>query len=113
MAASTEAFLDAWPQATHVREFTDNTCAEWAAHTGTPHSGRMQEVMARRVAELVVRGVHTRVARVATKENAWADMLSRPGGEAQFLAQAAQLQISVRRVAAAEWWRAPTGGGDE
>ena len=113
MAASTEAFLDVWPQATHVREFTDNTCAEWAAHTGTPHSGRMQEVMARRVAELVVRGVHTRVARVATKENAWADMLSRPGGEAQFLAQAAQLQISVRRVAAAEWWRAPTGGGDE
>ena len=108
MAASTEAFLDVWPQATHVREFTDNTCAEWSAHSGTPRSEKMQEVMARRVAELVLRKVHTQVARVATTENVWADLLSRPGGEAQFLAQAARLKITVRRVAAAGWWRALT-----
>ena len=109
MAVSTEAFLDAWPQATHVREFTDNTCAEWAAHSGAPRAGQLQEVMARRVAELVVRGVHTRVARVATKENVWADLLSRPGGEEQFLAQVKQLGLPVRRVEAAGWWRAATG----
>ena len=102
-----------WPEATHVREFTDNTCAEWAAHTGTPSSGRMQDVMARRVAELFAREVQTRVARVATKENLWADWLSRAGGEAMFLAQAARWGLEVVRVAPAPWWRMelahPTG----
>ena len=109
MAVSTEAFLEVWPRATHVREFTDNTCAEGAAHSGAPRSGQLQEVMARRVAELVLKRVHTRVARVATKENVWADLLSRRGGEEQFLAQAGQMGLTLQRVAAAGWWRAETG----
>ena len=113
MAASTEAFLEVWPEATHVREFTDNTCAEWAAHTGTPDTKRMQDVVARRVAEFFAKGVYTRVARIATKENLWADWLSRAGGEAMFLAQAARWNLEVVRVAPASWWRMelaqPTG----
>ena len=88
-----------------MREFTDNTCAEWAAHGLSPRTAAMQRVMARRVAALVERSVYTDVARVATKENRWADWLSREGGEALFLRQAAQMGIEVERVAAAGWWR--------
>ena len=105
LAASTEAFVERWPQVSHVREFTDNTCAEWAAHGLSPRTAGMQRVMARRVAALVERSVYTDVARVATKENRWADWLSREGGEALFLRQAAQMGIEVERVAAASWWR--------
>ena len=105
MAASTEAFLEVWEHATHVREFTDNTCAEWAAHTGTPRVEVLQEIMTRRVAGLVARDVHSTVARVATKENLWADWLSRAGGEARFLAQAAAMGLSTEKVPAAAWWR--------
>ena len=112
MAASTEAFIEVWSDTTHVCEFTDNTCAEWAAHNATPRTKGMQDVMARRVAGLMARGVHTRVARVATTENVWADWLSRAGGEAKFLAQAAAMGIEVEKIAAAEWWRAEMQKGE-
>ena len=105
MAASTEAFIELWEEVTHVREFTDNTCAEWAAHSAAPRTSDMQGVLARRVAGLMERDVFTRVARVATKENVWADWLSRAGGEARFLAHAASLGLEVTRVDAAVWWR--------
>ena len=62
--------------------------------------------MARRVAGLLARGVYTCVARVATGENVWADWLSRAGGEAKFLKQAAAMGIATEKVAAAPWWRA-------
>ena len=106
MAASTEAFIERWRDATHVREFTDNTCAEWAAHSATPRTEGMQDTMARRVAGLMARGVYTCVARVATKENVWADWLSREGGEAKFLRQAAEMGVETEKIAAAPWWRA-------
>ena len=105
LAASTKAFVGEWPHVSHVREFTDNTCTEWAAHGLTPRTAAMQRVMARRVATLVERSVYTHVARVATGENVWADWLLREGGEALFLRQTAQMGLEVERVAAAEWWR--------
>ena len=113
MAASTEAFVERLGDVTHVREFTDNTCAEWAAHGMTPKVERMQEVMTHRAAALLENEVYTCVARVATHENVWADWLSRADGEAKFLAHAAALGLEVERVPAAEWWRAALGGEGE
>ena len=110
MAASTEAFIERLDGVTHVREFTDNTCAEWAAHGMTPKVEGMQEVMTQRAAALLVNEVYTCVARVATHENVWADWLSRADGEAKFIANAAALGLEVERVPAAEWWRAALRG---
>ena len=106
MVASTEAFIRRRRDVTHVREFTDNTCAEWAAHGMAPRGEAMQEVMTHRAAALLERDVYTCVARVATGENVWADWLSREGGEARFLLQAAAMGLEVERLPAAEWWRA-------
>ena len=55
MVASTEAFLRRRSDVTHVREFTDNTCAEWAAHGMAPRGAAMQEVMTHRAAALLER----------------------------------------------------------
>ena len=103
-------------QARYALEFTDNTVAEGAARRTTPSSAPLQQLVARRVEWLRGRGAFSAVARVGTKENLWADLLSRKGGEAVFLAQARGLGLEPVRLLVAEEWRETAallrGGGD-
>ena len=103
MAASLGTFLPIMG-CTHVVEFTDNTAAEGAARRLSPSTAPMQRLVARRVELLRARGAFSAPARVGTHENRWADLLSRAGGEAEFLADVAALELeAVRCDVPAEW----------
>ena len=106
MAASTESMLARVLSATHVREFTDNTTAEWAAHRMAPRVAPLQRLMERRAQGLRTRGAYTCVSRIGTKENVWADLLSRAGGEAVFLAMVRELGMEAEKLQTeGEWMR--------
>lgn len=90
---------------THFAEFTDNTAAEGAARRLSPTTAPMQRLVERRVEFLRKRGVFSAVARVATGENKWADLLSREGGEAEFLRQVKALGLRAQRCDVPAEWR--------
>ena len=104
MAASTESMLVRVPSATHVREFTDNTTAEWAAHRMAPKVAPLQCIMERRAHGLRQYGAYTWVSRIGTKENVWADLLSRAGGEPLFLAMVQELGLEAEWLPTGEGW---------
>ena len=45
------------------------------------------------------------MARVGTRENIWADLISREGGLSQFKQQVASLGLTARRLSVADEWR--------
>ena len=90
---------------THLAEFTDNTAAEGAARRLSPRTAPMQRLVERRVEFLRGKGVFSAVARVATAENLWADLLSRPGGETEFLRQVQALGMRAERCSVPAEWR--------
>jgi hypothetical protein len=90
---------------THYAEFTDNSAAEGAARRLSPTTAPMQRLVERRVEFLRARGAFSAVARVATGENKWADLLSRQGGEKEFLRQVAALGLRARRCVVPSEWR--------
>lgn len=104
MAAAMGTFLPLMG-CTHYAEFTDNTAAEGAARRLSPTTAPMQRLVARRVELLRERGAFSAVARVATGENRWADLLSRKGGEEEFLCEVAALGLTARRCAVPAEWR--------
>lgn len=70
-------FSRARPSATHLLEFTDNSGAEWSMRRETPSAALMQRVADRRAAFLHEHHLFSRVHRVSSSANRWADMLSR------------------------------------
>jgi hypothetical protein len=93
---------------THFAEFTDNTAAEGAARRLSPSTAPMQRLVERRVEFLRGRGAFSAVARVATGENKWADLLSREDGEAEFLRQVEALGLRAQRCWVPPEWRDTT-----
>ena len=88
----------------YMAEFTDNTAAEGAARRLSPRTAPMQRLVERRVDLLRAKGAFSAVARVATDENKWADLLSRTDGLAEFLRQVGTLGLeAVPCVVPAEW----------
>lgn len=104
MAASLGTFLPI-TKVRYVAEFTDNTAAEGAARRLSPRTAPMQRLVERRVELLRSKGAFSAVARVATGENKWADLLSRAGGEADFLQQVAALGLDAVRCSVPAEWR--------
>ena len=104
MAASLGTFLPR-TGARYVAEFTDNTAAEGAARRLSPRTAPMQRLVERRVELLRSAGAFSAVARVATLENKWADLLSRSGGEAAFLEQVQALGLEAERCSVPAEWR--------
>ena len=107
MAASLGTFLPRMG-VKYMAEFTDNTAAEGAARRQSPRTAHMQQLIERRIALLRERGAFSAVARVATEENKWADLLSRPHGEAEFRRQAVALGLTVERCSVPPEWRDTT-----
>ena len=70
-------FADLVPSASHLLEFSDNSGTEWSMRRETPSAMYMQAISARRSAFLQQRGLFSRVCRVASSDNRWADWLSR------------------------------------
>ena len=69
-------------------------------------ASRLQRLMERRAQGLRTRGAYTCVSRIGTKENVWADFLSRAGGEAVFLAMVRELGMEAEKLQAeGEWMR--------
>ena len=104
MAASLGTFLPI-TKVRYVAEFTDNTAAEGAARRLSPRTAPMQRLVERRVELLRSKGAFSAVARVATGENKVADLLSRAGGEADFLQQVAALGLDAVRCSVPAEWR--------
>ena len=90
-------FVDVAPGVSHLLEFSDNTGAEWSMRRETPSTIGMQAVAQRRSSFLQERGLFSRVARVASSDNNWADWLSRQGIERVY-AEAAMLGLHVVRL---------------
>ena len=97
-------FLEA-TAARYAVEFTDNTVAEGAARRLAPSSAQLQKLVERRVGLLRGRDSFTEMARVGTHENIWADLLSRKGGQGEFLRQVSFLGLTARRLEVAAAWR--------
>ena len=91
-----------------VAEFTDNTAAEGAARRLSPRTAAMQRLVERRVDLLRSCGAFSAVARVATGENKWADLLSRAGGLAEFLSQVEALGLTAVPCSVPAEWRDTT-----
>lgn len=89
-----QIFLPIAPSVSHLLEFTDNTGAEGSMRRETPHALLMQRVADRRSAFLASHGLFSRVCRVDSASNAWADHLSRQR-RSIVLAEAAALGLSV------------------
>ena len=107
-SAALAAFLEA-TAASYAIEFTDNTVAEGAARRAAPASPPLQRLVERRVELLRSKEAFTELARVGTHENLWADLISREGGLAVFLAQVAGLGLTARRLAVDAAWRDTSG----
>ena len=107
LLATTAALVTFQPEldARYVVEFTDNTAAEGAAQRLSPTTAQMQQLVQRRVAFLRECGAFSSMARVGTRQNKWADLLSRSGGEAEFLRQVAALGLTARRCSVPAAWR--------
>lgn len=90
-------FADVAPGVSHLLEFSDNTGAEWSMRRETPSTIGMQAVAQRRSSFLQERGLFSRVARVASSDNKWADWLSRQRIERVY-AEAAMLGLQVVRL---------------
>ena len=103
-SAALATFLEA-TAATYAVEFTDNTVAEGAARRSAPSAPQLQRLVERRVAMLRERRRFTETARVGTRENIWADLISREGGLSQFKQQVASLGLTARRLSVADEWR--------
>ena len=91
--------------ARYAVEFTDNTVAQGAARRLAPSAHLLQVLVARRVQWLRASGVFSAIARVGTKENLWADLISRRGGEAVFLEQVWALGMEPVKVELEGLWR--------
>jgi hypothetical protein len=72
-----QIFLGVAPSVTHLLEFSDNSGTEWSMRRETPSARLMQLVAARRSSFLRQRGLYSRVCRVTSGDNKWADWLSR------------------------------------
>ena len=90
-------FVDVAPGVSHLLEFSDNTGAEWSMRRETPSTIGMQTVAQRRSAFLREHGLFSRVARVASSDNKWADWLSRQGIDRVY-SEAAMLGLRVVRL---------------
>ena len=104
MAAALASLVPA-TGARYAVEFTDNTVAQGAARRLAPSAHLLQMLVARRVQWLRENGVFSAVARVGTKENLWADLISRRGGEAVFLEQVWALGMEPVKVEVDGRWR--------
>jgi hypothetical protein len=91
---ATAIFADVAPRVTHLLEFSDNSGTEWSMRRETPSARLMQIVAARRSQFLRQRGLFSRVCRVASADNSWADCLSRQKRE-RVLREAAALGLRV------------------
>ena len=107
MAVSLGTFLPVMGSK-YMAEFTDNTAAEGAARRLSPRTAPMQRLVERRVELLRARGAFSAVARVATDENKWADLLSRADGLAEFLRQVEALGLVADRCPVPAEWRDTT-----
>ena len=107
--SATLAAVMAATGATYVMEFTDNTAAEGAARRTAPSAVQLQQLVQRRVALLRSRGAYSRVERVGTHENLWADLISRRNGEAVFRRQVEEMGMEAVRLAVPDDWRDTTG----
>jgi hypothetical protein len=87
-----------------VYSFTDNTVAMAAMRNLTPSTLCMQQLTVERVAWLMEHGVSEACERITSKANLWADLGSR-ARVGELMAQAARLQLRVRRVEAPVSWR--------
>jgi hypothetical protein len=104
MAAALTALTPA-TGARYVVEFMDNMVAQGAARRLAPSAHLLQVLVARRVQWLRASGVFSAIARVGTKENLWADLISRRGGEAVFLEQVWSLGMEPVKVEVERLWR--------
>lgn len=89
---------------THVLEFTDNTGGEWLARRETPHAPMLQRIAAVRARWLEEQGVFVTTARVSSKDNTWADDLSRQK-VSKVLSEAAALGLRPVELMIAPEWR--------
>ena len=87
-----------------VYSFTDNTVAMSAMRKLTPSTLCMQELTVERVAWLMGRDVWEATERITSKANLWADLGSR-ARMGELMAQAARLQLRIRRVETPLGWR--------
>jgi hypothetical protein len=87
-----------------VWSFTDNTVALSAMRTLTPRTPAMQELISARLAWMEQVGVREAAERVNTKNNLWADWISR-GSTSDVIAQAEALGYRVRVVEPPVAWR--------
>ena len=90
-------FQQAAPSITHVLEFTDNTGAEWSFRRETPHAPLLQLVTQRRVQYLRDANLFSRIERVTSAGNSWADDLSRQR-VAKVVAEATALDFTVHML---------------
>ena len=89
-----------------VYEFTDNMVCLSGLRSLAPSTPRMQELIARRVEWLEGERIVVAAERISSKNNLWADMLSR--GEAEAVAeQAAALELTWRRLYPPAAWLDP------
>ena len=96
-AMSLPPFVAAAPEATHAIEFTDNTGAEWSFRKETPHAPLLRMITSDRAAFLHKSGKFSRVERVISSSNSWADDLSR-GRISKVFLEAEQLGLTVSRL---------------
>lgn len=89
--------IDIAPHVSHLLEFSDNTGTEWSMRRETPSTVGMQTVAQRRSNFLQSRGLFSRVARVTSSDNKWADWLSRQGLD-RVLSEASMLGLRVERL---------------
>ena len=89
--------IDIAPHVSHLLEFSDNTGTEWSMRRETPSTVGMQTVAQRRSTFLQSRGLFSRVARVTSSDNKWADWLSRQGLY-RVLSEASMLGLRVERL---------------
>ena len=87
-----------------VWEWTDNQVCLAAMRSLVPRTPRMMDMVDRRVEWMRVGGVTTAAERVSSKNNLWADMLSR-GEDAAVAEQAAALGLRWRRLEPPAPWR--------
>ena len=90
------------PATSHLLEFSDNSGTEWSMRRETPSSALMQAVAAKRSIFLRDASIFSRVNRVTSADNAWADWLSRQR-LSDVLSDAAALGLTVKTVPVSAW----------
>ena len=90
----------------HSIDFVDNTAAEYSADRGKPSSARMRSLVQQRFDALDTAHVFSAVDRITSKDNEWADALSRGDQRAADVVRFARAAgLSVHRLYPTAQWR--------